>query len=83
MEDKRRHGGPYDRGAADAYYQRDFDPHYFKGDTYNSERVGIKDMTWPEIEAYSEGFAEQKVSGEVKDWGSMDESVESTEEEGR
>ena len=27
MVDK-RHGGPYDRGSADSYYQRGEDPHY-------------------------------------------------------
>ena len=32
----KRHGGPYDRGSADSYYQRGPRPHYFKGDTYNS-----------------------------------------------
>ena len=28
-----RHGGPYDRGGADAYYRRKFSPHYFESDT--------------------------------------------------
>ena len=23
-----RHGGPFDRGTADSYYRREFDPHY-------------------------------------------------------
>ena len=31
MEHDKRHGGPYDRGSADAYYRRDFDPHYYEG----------------------------------------------------
>lgn len=30
-----RHGGPYDRGSADAWYGRDFDPHYWPQGTYN------------------------------------------------
>ena len=25
-----RHGGPFDRGTADSYYSREFNPHYFK-----------------------------------------------------
>ena len=28
-----RHGGPFDRGAADSYYHRPFDPHYYEGAT--------------------------------------------------
>jgi hypothetical protein len=69
MSDYQRHGGPHDRGSADAYYRRPFDPHYFKGDTHNSERVEMKDMTWPEIEAYTVGYAERTVAGDFKDWG--------------
>jgi len=64
-----RHGGPYDRGAADAYYRREYDPHYFKGDTYNSERVSGADMTAADVIAYTVGFTEQRASGEFKDWG--------------
>ena len=70
VDQYQRHGGPHDRGSADAYYQRPFDPHYFKGDTYSSERVGMKDMTWPEIEAYTVGYAERTAAGDFKDWGS-------------
>jgi len=70
VDQYQRHGGPHDRGSADAYYQRPFDPHYFKGDTYSSERVGVKDMTWPEIEAYTVGYAERTAAGDFKDWGS-------------
>lgn len=65
-----RHGGPYDRGAADAYYQREYDPHYFKGDTYNSERVSGANMTAADVIAYTVGFTEQRASGHFKDWGS-------------
>lgn len=36
-----RHGGPYDRGSADYYYGRPFNPHYFKGATYASEEIKI------------------------------------------
>jgi hypothetical protein len=60
-----RHGGPYDRGAADFYYGRPFSPHYFKGDTYASEKVEEADMTPEEIEAYTVGYDEET---ERKDW---------------
>lgn len=61
-----RHGGPYDRGGADAYYGRAYEPHYYKGDTYSSERVELKDMTAAEITAYTAGYNN---THERKDWG--------------
>ena len=53
---KARHGGPYDRGSADRYYCRPFSPHYFKGDTYNSDKVEKQDMTADQIKEYKEGY---------------------------
>ena len=64
-----RHGGAYDRGSADAYYRRSYDPHYFLGDTYSSDRVELKDMTADEITAYTAGYRDQEESGDFKDWG--------------
>lgn len=51
-----RHGGPYDRGTADAYYGREYNPHYYVGNTYTSERVDLANMTAEEITAYTAGF---------------------------
>ena len=51
-----RHGGPYDRGAADAYYGRPATHHYFKGASYQSEKVDITDMTDKEKEQYALGY---------------------------
>ena len=64
-----RHGGPFDRGAADSYYSRSYDPHFFKGDTYNSERVGLVQMTAEEITAYTAGYNYNERFGDKKDWG--------------
>ena len=64
----RRHGGPYDRGSADSYYRRSFNPHYYKGDTGTSERVTAKDMTPDEIVAYSAGYEDNEDEGLYKDW---------------
>lgn len=44
-----RHGGPFDRGSADYYYGRDFDPHYYIGDTGNSSRVMLDSLTLGEF----------------------------------
>ena len=63
-----RHGGPYDRGSADSYYGRDFNPHYFVGDTYSSKMVTQKDMTIAEIVAYEEGYKYNEANGNKKSW---------------
>jgi hypothetical protein len=51
-----RHGGAYDRGSADAWYGRPFDPHYFTGASFQSDRVSLADMTADEITAYTAGY---------------------------
>lgn len=63
---KYRHGGPRDRGAADAYYRRPYAPHYYVGDTYSSPRIGEDDMTPNEIGEYICGWEEQTRSGVFK-----------------
>lgn len=62
----KRHGGPFDRGSADAYYHRSYNPHYFKGDTYSSEKVEMHHMTEAEITAYTFGYENET---DRKDWG--------------
>jgi len=51
-----RHGSAYDRGSADAWYGREFRPHYFTGDTYQSKEILIQDEASPEFEAYAAGY---------------------------
>lgn len=63
-----RHGGPYDRGSADSYYRRPRRPHFFRGDTYNSEEVLEENMTKDEIYEYNLGFDENEESDNHKDW---------------
>lgn len=67
MVDK-RHGGPYDRGSADSYYQRGEDPHYYVGATYSSERVDITDKTSVEYTEYMLGYNENQCIGSHKKW---------------
>lgn len=64
----KRHGGPYDRGSADSYYRRNFEPHYFLGATYNSPKVTEDRMTEEEIEAYTAGYQDNQDAGNFKDW---------------
>lgn len=64
-----RHGGPFDRGAADSYYHRPREPHYYIGDTYKTELVEQGQMTPREIEAYYAGYEWNEMHGGKKDWG--------------
>ena len=64
-----RHGGPYDRGSCDSYYGRDYNPHYFVGDTYNSPKIELAQMTAQEIVAYTAGFRDNELANNFKDIG--------------
>jgi len=64
-----RHGGPFDRGAADSYYHRAYNPHYYKGATATSEMVSLADMTAEEITAYTAGYNYNERFGDKKNWG--------------
>ena len=68
MEIDERHGGPYDRGSADSYYRRGFDPHYYLGATYDSKRIEKSQMTDKEISDYSKGYYENEELGSHKQW---------------
>lgn len=63
-----RHGGPYDRGAADSYYHREYWPHYFEGDTHNSRRIDMEQMTAAELAAYTAGYRDNEARGDKKEW---------------
>ena len=62
-------GAPYDRGGADSYYRRSFDPHYYAFGTGKGTRTEMQDMTPEEIVAYTKGFNENEEAGDFKDWG--------------
>ena len=63
-----RHGGPFDRGSADSWYSRGWNPHYYVGDTGSSERVDRDDMTKEEIQQYYAGFEYNEDFGGKKEW---------------
>lgn len=65
----KRHGGPYDRGSADSYYRRPFNPHFYRGATYSTEEVKLESMTAEEIVAYTAGYRDNEEAGHFKDWG--------------
>lgn len=52
-----RHGGPEDRGAADKWYGRAYNPHYFIGATRSmTEAIPESDMTPEQIADYKRGY---------------------------
>lgn len=63
-----RHGGPFDRGSADSWYNRDIDPHYYTGGTGMSDRIEEKDMTKEEIEEYMAGYEYNEEFGGKKEY---------------
>jgi hypothetical protein len=62
---KHLHGSPYDRGSADRYYGRDFNPHYYDG-SLGQFLVKMEKMTAQEIVEYTKGYNEET---DRKDWG--------------
>ena len=63
-----RHGGPYDRGQADSWYGREYNPHYFVGDSYQSPRIELAQMTPDEIVAYTAGYTDNEANGLHKEY---------------
>jgi hypothetical protein len=58
------HGGPFDRGSADAYYWRPRKPHKYPNGTYNPPEV--TELTEEELEAYNYAYDNEQ---DRKDWG--------------
>jgi|5_EtaG_2_1085323.scaffolds.fasta_scaffold00193_26 hypothetical protein len=64
-----RHGGPFDRGMADAYYRSPRDPHYYINGTITSPRIEEYQMDQKLIHAYHAGYSYGIDQGDFKDWG--------------
>ena len=61
-----RHGGAFDRGAADSYYGRPRNPHYFTGDTHQSQKILLE--SGPVYDAYQAGYDWNEQFGDKKQW---------------
>lgn len=61
-----KHGSPQDRGSADAYYGRPFDPHWWPEGTGRGKRVEKEDMTIQQVLQYTYGYENED---DRKDWG--------------
>lgn len=60
------HGSPYDRGSADSYYRRRYNPHY-----YDQLRnlITKENMCEDALDAYDAGFYDNQLNGDFKDYG--------------
>lgn len=67
MDYDKRHGGAYDRGSADSYYGRLPRPHYFLGDTYQSQEVVVTEGS-EAYKAYMAGYEDNERFGDKKIW---------------
>jgi hypothetical protein len=64
--DRNRHGSLFDRGAADSYYGRPRDPHYYPEGSYNGQKV--TELNDVEIQAYNAGYDWNEQHGDRKSW---------------
>ena len=63
-----RHGGPFDRGAADSWYSRPMKPHFYTGATGTSTLVPKYGMSAEAIEEYYAGYEWNEEFGGKKEW---------------
>ena len=63
-----RHGGPFDRGTADSWYNRPKAPHFYEGDTAASVKIESSDMSAEEVNAYLSGYEWNEDFGGKKEW---------------
>ena len=61
-----KHGSPQDRGSADRYYGRPYNPHWYPSGTHKGKRVNRDEMSSEEIAEYDYGWENEQ---DRKDWG--------------
>jgi hypothetical protein len=66
---RERNGSLYDRGAADSYYGRLPNPHWYPAGTHKSQPICELHLTDEEIAEYMLGYKENTEAGNFKDWG--------------
>jgi hypothetical protein len=63
-----RYGGPFDRGLSDSYYHRGRIPHYYLGDSYQSEHIVWFRMTEQQVVDYNAGYDWNEQFGDKKEY---------------
>lgn len=61
-----KHGSPQDRGSADRYYGRPYNPHYYPSGTGKGIRIEFAQMTDEQVVEYDYGFDNEE---DRKNWG--------------
>jgi hypothetical protein len=62
------HGSAADRGAADSWYRRPKEPHYWPDGSYKGERVEASNMTQAEIDAYNQAYDQNEAENNHKEY---------------
>ena len=57
--DRERHGSLWDRGSADAYYDRDPNPHWYPLGSYNGKPVTV--LSKKETDEYLKGYSNESI----------------------
>ena len=65
-EEQLIHGSPQDRGSADSYYGRRYEPHWYPNGTGKGVRITEELMTDNQIAEYKYGYQKEE---DRKDWG--------------
>jgi hypothetical protein len=60
-----KHGSPKDRGSADRYYGRRYEPHYYPSGTGKGIRIIEVLMTKEQVTAYKDGWDNEE---DRKEW---------------
>lgn len=63
-----RHGGAFDRGSADSYYDRPCKPHMYEGATATTRLITEEHMTVQQVADYLAGYQWNEECGDKKDW---------------
>lgn len=61
-----KRGSPQDRGSADRYYGRPFNPHYYPSGTGKGIRIDREQLAEAQIAEYKYGYDNEE---DRKDWG--------------
>jgi len=62
----KRHGGAWDRGSADSYYRRPYNPHKYVAGTLTSDKV--VSLSAVDLAAYEAGWQDNEALGWFKEW---------------
>ena len=57
-----RHGGPWDRGSADSWYDRPIRPHFFSDAKYFSDEIDERSMTKVKIEIDARFMTKEQIA---------------------